>query len=66
MSSRTARTTQRNPVSKNQERERERDTAKCGFAKGTTKAVWDLKHGAGVVVNYQWEPIELGGEILEH
>ena len=31
----------------------------------STKAVGDLKHGVGVVVTHQWEPSELGGEIVE-
>jgi hypothetical protein len=31
----------------------------------TTKAMEDLKHRAGVVVTQQWEPSELGGEIVE-
>ena len=31
----------------------------------TTKAVGDLKHGAGVVVTHQWEPSELGVETVE-
>jgi hypothetical protein len=31
----------------------------------TTKAMGALKHGAGMVTTQQWEPSELGGEILE-
>ena len=31
----------------------------------TTKVVEDLKHRAGVVATCQWEPSELGGEIVE-
>jgi hypothetical protein len=34
----------------------------------TTKALGDLKHGAGIVATSQWELSELSGEIffLEH
>ena len=31
----------------------------------TTKAVGDLKHWIGMVTACQWEPSELGGEIVE-
>lgn len=29
----------------------------------TTKAVEDLKHGAGVVATHQWELSKLGGDV---
>jgi hypothetical protein len=31
-----------------------------------TKAMGDLKHGAGIVATHQWELRELVGDILKH
>ena len=31
----------------------------------TTKAVGGLKYGVDIVMTHQWEPSELGGEIVE-
>ena len=40
--------------------------AKHGFAKNVPqKAMGTLKHVIGVIVTYQWELDELGGEISE-
>jgi hypothetical protein len=40
--------------------------AKHGFARSAPqRAMENLKHGTGVVMTFQWELRELGGEILE-